>query len=434
MATYYVKSGATGSANGSSWTDAFTTLAAAAAVDVAGDTIYVSHLHSESGVTTFAGAGTSTASVKIICADDSATPPTGIASTAQITASTAYTVLGSAYLHGLNFQSTAVIELNAGVSGTQFYSNCSFYTTSTGSSGSIQSASTANNTYRTVLKDCTFRFSNANNLFKVFGETVINGGSADPSTATPTALFGFPTDRSSGTLVCNGFDFSNFASTVNLCKGSGTAASQKMIFRNCRLPAGWSGLLVSSGLSSLGQRFEMYNCDSGDTNYRLWVEDYAGSTKSETTITRSGGASDGVTPLSWRMAASARAVYPDGSLESPEIVVWNDTVGTAKTVTVEVLTDGVTLKDDECWLEVQYLGTAGYPLGLFASDAKADVLATAADQATSTETWTTTGLTTPVKQKLSVTFTPQEKGFVHAKVMLAKPSTTVYVCPKASVT
>ncbi len=178
----------------------------------------------------------------------------------------------------------------------------------------------------------------------------------------------------------------------------------------------------------------MHNCDDGDTNYRLWVEDYAGSIKQETTIVRSGGASDGTTSLSWKMVSSANAEYPLIVLDSPEIVQWNDTTGSAITVTVEIITDNVTLTDAECWLEVQYLGTSGYPLSTFISDAKADVLATAANQTTSTETWTTTGLTTPTKQKLSVTFTPQEKGFLHAVVKLALLSTTVYVDPLLVVT
>jgi len=178
----------------------------------------------------------------------------------------------------------------------------------------------------------------------------------------------------------------------------------------------------------------MHNCDNADTNYRLWVEDYAGSIKSETTIVRSGGASDGTTSLSWKMASSANAEYPVVVLESPEIVQWNDTTGSAITVTVEVITDNVTLKDDECWLEVQYLGTSGYPLSVFINDCKANVLAGNNPQDTSTETWTTTGLTTPTKQKLSVTFTPQEKGFLHAVVKLAKASTTVYVDPLLVVT
>jgi hypothetical protein len=81
-------------------------------------------------------------------------------------------------------------------------------------------------------------------------------------------------------------------------------------------------------------------------------------------------------------------------------------------------------------VEVEYLGTSGFPLSVTSSDRAATILATPANQTTSSETWTTTGLTTPVKQKLSVTFTPQEKGPIIARVYLAKASTTVYVCPE----
>ena len=184
----------------------------------------------------------------------------------------------------------------------------------------------------------------------------------------------------------------------------------------------------------MGYRMEMYNCDSADTNYRLWVRDYSGDTTSETTIIRTGGANDGTNGLSWKMASTANAEFPGIVLRSPEIVQWNETTGSSKTATVEVVTDGVTLTDADCWLEIQYLGTSGYPRGSFADDSVANVLATPANQTTSTETWTTTGLSSPTKQKLSVTFTPQEKGFIHAVVKLAKASTTVYVDPKLTVT
>jgi len=177
----------------------------------------------------------------------------------------------------------------------------------------------------------------------------------------------------------------------------------------------------------------MHNCDNADTNYRLWIEDYLGTIKHESTIVRSGGASDGTTPLSWIMTSLANAEYPTLHLYSPEIAIWNDTTGSSKTVTIEVITDNVTLNDDECWLEVMHLGTSGYPLGSWVTDCKADIMATAAAQASSSETWTTTGLTTPVKQKLSVSFTPQEKGYIIARVVLAKASTTVYIDPKLTV-
>jgi len=227
-------------------------------------------------------------------------------------------------------------------------------------------------------------------------------------------------------------DLSALSSSVNIV-GNGSGMCQLML-RNCKLPASWSGLLVSTTITTPGFRVEMHNCDSADTNYRLWVEDYAGSIKSETTLVRTGGASDGVTGYSFKMTTTANANALVAPLVSPEIAIWNDAVGSSKTVTVEILHDSATnLTDGEIWLEVEYLGTSGYPLSSFVSDAKADILATSADQATSSETWTTTGMSNPNTQKLSVTFTPQEAGYFQAKVYLAKASKTVYVCPKLTV-
>jgi hypothetical protein len=66
-------------------------------------------------------------------------------------------------------------------------------------------------------------------------------------------------------------------------------------------------------------------------------------------------------------------------------------------------------------------------------DAMADVLATAASQASSSATWTTTGMSNANKQQLSVTFTPQEKGLIIARVCVAKSSYTLYVDPELQV-
>ncbi len=172
----------------------------------------------------------------------------------------------------------------------------------------------------------------------------------------------------------------------------------------------------------------MWNCDSGDTNYRVWIEDYAGSVKHTTTIYKD--SFSGGTAHSLVFASSANARYPLITLAGPDFFADNSTVGSSVTATVEIVTDNVTLTDAECYLEVMYMGTGGVPLGTWIRDSKADVLASAANQASSSESWTTTGLGTPVKQKLSVTFTPQEAGYVIGRVVLCKASTTVYVDPE----
>ena len=175
------------------------------------------------------------------------------------------------------------------------------------------------------------------------------------------------------------------------------------------------------------------NSDSADTQYRMQRHQYEGDSYSETTLVRTGGASDGTTPLSHKHVSSANSNFYT-PLSGPEIVIWNDAVGSSQTVTCEILHDSVTnLQDDEVWLETEYLGTSGFPLSLFANDRAAYILATPADQAASSATWTTTGMTNPNKQKLVTTQTPQEKGWYRCRVALAKASYTIYGCPKLSI-
>jgi hypothetical protein len=158
-----------------------------------------------------------------------------------------------------------------------------------------------------------------------------------------------------------------------------------------------------------------------------------GSTKSETVKVRTGGASDGTTALSWNMTSVSGALFVT-PLASPQFSIWNDTTGSSKTVTVEILHDSVTaLTDADIWLEVEEMGTSGYPISTIQSDRAANILATPANQDASSATWTTTGLTNPNKQYLQVTFTPAKKGFFQARVILAKATKTVYIDPLMTV-
>lgn len=448
MANRYVRStDGVNTDDGSTWALADLDLVGSSAGDAAGDTTWVSQAHAETtaGAITFACAGTNATPSRLLCGNDAAEPPTALATTATVTVSTntAISLGGSFYAYGIAFISAGTIICNsAGVNSTQVYEQCSFQITNIGSAGSVIFANGNNNTYRTEAIDCTFKAGGAANSLTLCGDVVIRGGSFLSGTSALTSIFKPNIDRAHANLDCSGFDFSNLGSTTNLFFSSGVN-SGKFVVRDCKLPASWTGLLVASGLVGPGERFEMYNCDSTDTNYRLWIEDYSGSIKSETTIVRTGGASDGTTGLSWKMVTSANAEYPLIKLESGEIMAWNSTLS-AITATVEIVHDvnvaggqgagtGSRFQDDEIWLEVMYLGTSGYPIGTWIRDSKADVLATAADQTDSSETWTTTGLTTPQKQKLSCTFTPAEVGYIVARVVVAKASKTIYVCPKLTV-
>lgn len=444
MATLYTRSTDGSDAdNGTTWALAKATIAGVSGIDAAGDRIWLSQSHAETTASAivFNGSGTNASPTQLLCGNDAAEPPTALASTATVTTtgSAAISVGGALYAYGINFICAGTLTLNSNnASNAQRWENSTFQFTNTGSGGAFWTGSSNNALYRTELINCQVKFGGAGNNIHIVGDTVIRGGSFMSGTSTPTNIFRFQGDRTANNIDVIGLDFSNLASTFNFFLG-GMFSAGKGVIRDCKLPTGWSGLLVSSGQQGPGQRFEMYNCDSADTHERLWIEDYAGSIKSELTIVRTGGASDGTTPISWKMATSANAEYPLIRLESGEIFVPNSTVGSAITCTVEIVHDsqgagsGAKFQDDEIWLEAVGLGTSGTPLGTYYGDSKSDILATAANQADSSETWTTTGLTTPIKQNLSVTFTPQERGDVILRVVMAKASKVCYVCPKVTV-
>lgn len=438
MADIYVRSTDGSDAdNGSTWALAKATATGAAAIDASGDTIYFSSNHAESSATslTLLYAGTLANPVKLLSVDDT----TGLLlSGAEIVSSgnSGIAISGYVYANGIDFRASVggtgvgniVVASSAAKS---VFENCLLSVGTTNTFPSIQLGSTSTVVAVIELLDTDVSLNSTTGRINIAGQVTWRGGEYIPQSNDPTVLFTL-TQRAYGPSVIEGVDFSALQAGVNITDT--VTGMCQLLLRNCKLPSGWSGVLFANAITSAGLRIEMHNCDAGDTNYRLWVQDYSGSIKSETTLVRTGGATDGTTEYSFSMATTANTHETHACLISPEISIWNDDVGSSKTVTVEILHDSATpLTDAEIWLEVQYLGTSGFPLSSFISDARANILTSAVDQTTSSETWTTTGMSNPNTQKLSVTFTPQEKGYLQAKVYLAKPSKTVYIDPKLTV-
>ncbi len=436
MADLYVRSTTGNNANsGADWANAKATLGGAAAIAVAGDRIFVSQAHSE--LTTGAAlsvtlSGSITSPILVLCVDDSSTPPTTLAKTGLLRATgipaqgPSVLLTGGFYLYGLQLKGDSGVIIGTNTNNHFLLEDALF---EMGANTSGLTLGTSNFYVQHHFKNCDiyFNLTTQSTLFRS-KLTRWEGGKLMPGSQTPAnGLFSVGNDRSM--LFVDGFDFANASTGFNLLS-SLTSTSSEYVFRNCKLPAGWTGVPFT-GSWDQGGGVSLYNCDSGDTNYAIWIMNYQGTLRQETAVVRTSGASDGVTNLSWKIVSNTRAKFPF-SFKSPEIVRWQETVGAPITVKVEVITDGVTLNTDDCWLEVQYLGTNGTPLSLFQKNRRLPVVAAAA-QPTSTDAWTTTGLTTPTKQKLEVTFTPQEKGFIHAVVHVGKPSTTVYVDPKLTV-
>lgn len=430
--------------DGSTWALAKATLAAALTAAGAGGTVYVDNAHAETQASamTLTSPGTAASPVRVLCVDRTGNPepPTALATTATVstTGNSAMTFAGFAFVYGVTF---SVGSGNNGLAFANFTSISPWYWII--ESGSIQLGSIHGGVRIFVgansvgSDDCGLELVNSTLKFGNAAEGVVlrcpmlwrNSAALAAGGTTPTTLFLSPAGAAPyGRLRASGVDFSDFGSGNNLVQVG--VDFNRYDFENCKLGSSVSvatGTFAGQG----GTKIRVVNCDSADTSYRYHKQDYQGTITQETTIVRTGGASDGTTPVSRKMESTANA-HIFAPLESDPVVFWNETVGSSVTVTVETVTDNVTLTDKEAWVEVEYLGTSGFPLALFADDRASNNnahLGSGTNQTTSSETWTTTGLTTPVKQKLSVTFTPQEKGLIRARVMLAKASTTMYFDP-----
>lgn len=448
MTDYYVRSTDGNNADsGLTWALAKADLTGFSSIDAAGDRVFVSQAHAEStvGSLTFAFAGTVTSPTQVICGNDGAEPPTALATSATVTANTAagaITFTGSCYVYGITFiagtgtNSNCVIQCGAGNIWQRFES-CKFQLATGGTSTGVirGQASGAGGIVEWI--NCEVKFAAAGQgITIVNGLFHWNGGGITSGGTSPTALI---TSITSGAaaggvrIIIENCDFSAGSSSMNMISVQVPYALQA-VFRNCKLPSSWSGSWITAFGSNAQGRVEIYNCANASINYGLKIIDGAGNIDHETTLIKAGGASDGTQQISWKMVSASNVAFPAAALFSPEIAYWNEQTGSARTLSIDILRDSATnLKNNEVWIELNYNSQSSDPRAALATS-RVDVLTTASDVAASGAGWTTTGMSNPNKQKLSVTFTPQAKGWITARVVLAKPSTTIYVDPLASVT
>ena len=235
----------------------------------------------------------------------------------------------------------------------------------------------------------------------------------------PTTLFGSSTPA--GSIEVDGVDLSNLSGTIFAARNTATSARDQL--RNCRLHA--SATIRAANNDPGSNYVDVIRSDSAATNYRH--ERYAswGAQTVETTIVRTGGASDGTTPIAWKIVTQSRAGWRS-PFESMPIAIWNDSTA-ARTLTIYGIWGGGAVPDnDDLWAEVSYLGSADYPLGALATSGKADILAAAISYSTDGSAWG--GSTTAFK--ITIAFTAAQKGFITVQLKFGLASTTFYIDPK----
>lgn len=439
MASYYVWSGATGTGTGASWANAFTTLVTAFVTEVAGDTLYVAHDHVESAANlTLASSGSVSNPTKVICVNRAGSVPPVSAdrratATASSTTNSNLTITGCTHYDGIIFTAGAgsSSSANLGLLDTDLhwlrFDNCSLRLGITAGASAIffgGFASTLGATY-VELNNTTISCAATTHLIRI--------GSTIRWRNTPSALLGTipstiftPVFRQGGSVDCAGIDLSAAGSGKTICSAASQGQSNRFKFLDCKLDAAVTRSTSFSG----NVEVDFVRSGASGVNYTVYSQRITGTLTEETIIVRTGGASDGTTTLAWKIVTTSNSFY-SLPFECPPIAIWNDTTGSSVTATVEgIWGGGAVPNDDDVWIDVEYLGDAASPQASFVNDGKADLLATAAGQTTSSATWG--GSTT--KFKLNVSFTAQQKGWIYCRVKCAKASSTFYVDPLVTLT
>lgn len=450
MATLHLAAGGSNTAPYDTWAKAATTLATALAGMSAGDVLYIDKDFSES-VSSYNVTIPGTAENP--CFLISGTPDTvsGITAvlrgaTFTVTTNVGFYWAGNWIMVGLKLlttsSSTTEMRMAQGPYAMQAI-DCEFTIGSTAGGSSthqLKVGATSATSYSTLsFYHCTFRFASSNAATRIAAEghvRFIGGGFANDTSATPTRVVQVGAANDGGDILFQDFDFSPCKANVKLIYGWGANATRVM-FARCKLPATWDETADVSDIAvPLGCEIIMHNCaNTTGHNYRSvrWMP--SGNLYASTAHTRSGGASDGTTALSWRVDTNSKASQAV-PMYTPWMTKRNADTGSARTVSVEILHDSATdLHSKNAWVEVSVLDDAGgFPLGELYTGRIGDLgLAAGTDHANSGVTWTNTGsMTNPNKQTLvSPSFTPRVAGLIAWRVGFAPApgltSKTVYV-------
>lgn len=440
MATYRVYSGAAGANDGTSWTDAFTTFAAAVtAANAASDVILVHYTHTEElgADTTY----TFLANVRVICVDkDTSDAPTVMGTGAWIgnsTANRSVTFAGTfiVYMYGLTVRTagtTADSILVTPVSGSHYELESCYLWSGNTATGSRISLGAGARTYIRLSK-CTFRFGSTSQLIAIgAAEIELDDCSISSAGSAPAGVFAIAGSANTGAVVVRvvGGDYSHAGATP-LVANATTNSTFDVSFASAKLGSGYSMLATQTITNKASARVWVHDCANGDTHGLFGYADPFGTLTSDTGIYLTAG----YAAQSWKIVTTANC-----SFYSPFVSPWMSKYHTgtsAITPAIEILRDGsaTAYQDDEIWAQFMAKVTAGSTQATAYTDRMA-LLGTPANQAAGagTGSWTGEGGTAwSGKIDSGSALTPAEAGHIMARIVVGEPSITVYADPDFTV-
>ncbi len=431
MATIYYDAGATGSGDGSSFANAYTTMAAAVSAMFANDVLFVASDSRES--ITVDTAYTFPGNNSVICVNKvSGNPETqeaagGYLGHTSTNRSIVFACPSRLYVYGMELVVTGNDQIRVSPTDGQHTELEDCHIRLNGSNSFFDLGALNNDANRYVrMRGGKITFGNANNGVRHYSAAVFEGvvlaGTA-PSVLVPSG------SRAGNLMRWEGCDLSLVTGT--LVAGNTTEPS-RIDFINCKLGSGVTRLSYSATNLS-GTDVFLFDCASGDEHYHFEHHNALGSLTTVTSIYANDGAKyDGTNGCCWKIETTANAY-----LFMPYITPWFDQYhdGTsAVTPSIEILRDGSTtpFTNVQVWGEWAYKGTAGSTMTTLTHDRRA-VLGSVSNQdnGAGLSNWTgESGSAWSGKLEAPGTITPAEIGHIRGRVCVGLPSTVVYVDPQ----
>jgi hypothetical protein len=361
MATYYVWSGATGAADGTSKTDAYTTVQAGlTAATTLGDLVYVhkTHFENPSADMNLAvnSAHTREQPLQLVVVDmDSSDTPVSdyqASGNAELDVSAGgYHVVfttGSVYVWGMRFKMTD------SVSGTHFVNSQTFeqcrYEINTTNGELVQAGSRSKLVF--IESDITWTGTGNVRFYLASssdGQSIeVYGGSF--STAAAASSFYEIGGDSNGKFYASGVDLTGMNTSGNVINIAGTSESCDVAVTNCKLPA-TEPTIIAGTLKNLPANSAVDVVF--EEAFRRYSARFNGIAVEETTIRRASGASDGSTDFSLNVSSTS-----DARESSPyRVLLACQNYGnlSGKTLKVHFAQDSgapTAIKDNDIWIEV----------------------------------------------------------------------------------
>jgi hypothetical protein len=436
VANIYIYSGAGGAGTGADWTNAYTSLSAALGAGSAGDDFWVADDHvGAAGAATInlVSPGTVAAPCRIFCVNRAGSVPPVAAdllttATVSCTGTNQIVFTGHAYCYGIQFSAgstTSIPGLRFAGDGEWVLESCKLILAGSNALARIYFGGTTNAASNaTTLINTTMKFAAVGQLVTTYGTKGAGqliwrdtASAIDAAGSIPTTLF---SPDNTLLLDVRNVDLSALSSGKTIV--AAITGDSQMRFERCKLDGSVTKYATPT---SFGATIQFINCSSSATAYEFEKANYYGTQTVETTIVRTGSeATDGVTPISYKLVSTANAKHAH-PFAAPPIARFNTSTSSITVNVYGIWGGGSVPNNDDIWMDVEYQNDAGTPLGSVATSGRASQLAAASAIASDTSTWG--GSTT--KFKMSVTFTPDRAGTITVRIYVGAASGTFYIDP-----